>query len=158
MITPDELVRRETIYCVSSLIYELRDVIQHLDSETQEKYMELGYAPADYEEAAFQEGWQRYYLEGEEDTAIFVNDDDRVDRVCESWEMLCLDNGIEAEGREVFEFWLVTGWLGDKLEAKGERVVRDFLGLDCVWGRTTTGQMISADGVIEEIARELNAS
>jgi hypothetical protein len=159
MITPDDLVRREMIYCVSSLMYELRDVVQHLDAETQEQYYELGYAPADYEEAASQEGWQRYYLaDGEEDTAIFVNEDGRVDRVCESWEMLCLDNGIEVEGREVFEFWLVTGWLGDMLEAKGERVVRDFLGLETVWGRTTTGQMISCDGVIEEIARELNAS
>ena len=158
MITPDELVRREILYCVSSLMYELRDVIQHLDAETQEQYYKLGYAPADYKEAAFQEGWQRYYLEGEEDTAIFVNDDGRIDRVNESWEMLCIDNGIEAEGRECYEFWLLSGWLGDKLEEKGERVVRDFLGLDTIWGRCTTGQMISMDGVIEEITRELNAS
>ena len=159
MITPDELVRREVIYCVSSLMSDLRDVIQHLDAEMQEKYYELGYAPADYEEAASQEGWQRYYLAGgEEDTAIFVNDDGRVDRVNESWEMLCIDNGIEAEGREVYEFWLLSNWFGDKLEAKGERVVRDFLGLNAVWGRTCTGQMISCDGVIEEITKELNAS
>jgi hypothetical protein len=58
------------------------------------------------------------------------------------------------EGAEVLEHWLISDWLADKLEAKGESVVRDLCGLT-VWGRATTGQAIYCDGVIEEITREM---
>ena|SRR5690625_1819413 len=43
-----------------------------------------------------------------------------------------------SDAREIFEHWAVTEWLAEKLEAKGERVDRDFEGL-CIWGRTTSG-------------------
>jgi hypothetical protein len=55
----------------------------------------------------------------------------------------------------VFEHWAVSEWLAGKLEEQGERVDRDFAGL-CVWARTTSGQSISMDGVIERIAAEMH--
>ncbi len=55
---------------------------------------------------------------------------------------------------EVCEYWLVSEWLLNKLEDKGETVERDFMGL-CIWGRTTTGQGIWCDYVIQEIYNEL---
>ena len=42
-----------------------------------------------------------------------------------------------------------------KLEAKGERIDKDFAGLT-VWGRINTGSGIASDGVIVEIYNELH--
>jgi hypothetical protein len=46
-----------------------------------------------------------------------------------------------------------TAVRADKLEAAGEKVDKDFAGL-CIWARTTTGQTIYCDGVIERIYAE----
>ena len=62
----------------------------------------------------------------------------------------CDHHGIDPYETEVYEHWAVTDWFADKLEAAGEKVDRDFAGL-CVWARTTTGQQIAADGVIQRI-------
>lgn len=54
---------------------------------------------------------------------------------------------------EIFEWWAVSDWFGEKLKARGEVV------LDCwgksYWGRQTTGQPISLDFVIASIAKEM---
>jgi hypothetical protein len=55
---------------------------------------------------------------------------------------------------ESFEFWAVSPRLADDLERYGEKVDRDFAGL-CVWARTTTGQAISMDSVIQRIWADL---
>lgn len=60
---------------------------------------------------------------------------------------------IDPERSEVFEHWIVSDWLASKLEAAGHPVARDFLGLT-IWGRPTTGQAISLDAVILEIAND----
>lgn len=70
-----------------------------------------------------------------------------------SAEDACNDWDIEPHEIEVYEHWAVSPWLAEKLDAKGERVDTDFAGLN-VWARTTTGQAISADGVIEAITAE----
>ena len=67
----------------------------------------------------------------------------------------CDMSGIEPFEREVFEHWIVSDWLADKLEERGEKVDRDFAGMT-VWARTTTGQAISMDYVIEQITADLN--
>lgn len=55
---------------------------------------------------------------------------------------------------ECYEHWIVSEWLAGKLETKGEIVIRDICGLT-IWGRTTTGQAISMDHVIQQIYNEL---
>jgi hypothetical protein len=62
----------------------------------------------------------------------------------------------EGNIQEVYEFWLVTPWFSEKLKAQGE-LVTDFFNL-VIWGRQTTGQVIYADAVIDDITRELFAS
>jgi hypothetical protein len=62
----------------------------------------------------------------------------------------------EPDGSQCVEHWIVSDWLAEKLEAHGESVARDVLGLT-IWGRTNGGQAIFCDWIIEEIARELNA-
>ena len=54
---------------------------------------------------------------------------------------------------EVFEWWVVSGWLGRKLESKGELIIKS--GTLTIWGRTTTGQHITMDYVIEKIYENL---
>lgn len=65
------------------------------------------------------------------------------------WHELLYD---DAE-REIFEHWLVSDWLAEKLAAKGEYVETNFYGMS-IWGRTTTGQAVKMDRVIQEIAAE----
>lgn len=71
------------------------------------------------------------------------------------WQKVCDDNRLDPEQREAYEHWIVSGWLARKLAEKGE-ITGEVCGLT-IWGRCTTGQSISMDGVIEEITRELYA-
>ena len=53
---------------------------------------------------------------------------------------------------EIFEWWLVSPYLARELKAQNEVVID---ALDCYWwGRTTSGQAIYMDNVIQEIAIE----
>ena len=70
-----------------------------------------------------------------------------------NWQEFCEDNDIEADHYEVYEHWLISNWLSEKLAAKGE-TVGELCGLT-IWGRGCTGQAIALDGVIERIACEL---
>jgi hypothetical protein len=101
-------VDREVIYCVSSLIYELAQMVEQAPIEYQDDLYGAFISEADYDD--------------EED---------------------CY--------REVYEHWIVSSWLGDKLEERGEKVIRNLFGLQAVWCRTTTGQAIAMDEVIQNI-------
>lgn len=113
----------------------------------------------DWEEAASQHGLQ---LEKAGDQFLVVSppagsdmsitryDDERNAAIA-----YCDFYGLDPLPREVYEHWIVSDWLAGKLEAKGEKVDRDFADL-IIWARTTTGQAIYADSVIEAIAADLN--
>lgn len=64
---------------------------------------------------------------------------------------------IDPETLEVCEHWVVDRYFAKReLEPRGH-VVFDFGGMT-IWGRQTTGQSISLDGVIRNIVRELDDS
>lgn len=167
------LVDREILHCVSSLIYELTQSPGVLDEETS---INLWRGIPDYEQAATDAGWQCA------DTNLWINEfgeeqleeDARRDDVetwmpvsegayyhldlvetceAEDWEELCYLQSIEPIENEVSEHWLVTKYFGEELEEHGERVV-ELHGLT-IWCRTTSGQMIAADYIIEEIASSM---
>jgi hypothetical protein len=58
-------------------------------------------------------------------------------------------NLIDEEPEEALEHWLVSEWLAHRLREEGEMVI-DFMNLT-IWGRTTSGQAIYIDSVIEDI-------
>lgn len=58
---------------------------------------------------------------------------------------------LESEPAEIFEWWLVSGHLCDKLQEKGECVIDS----EGIWGRRTTGQAILLDSVISQICEDL---
>lgn len=55
----------------------------------------------------------------------------------------------ESEPQEVFEWWMVSGWLVEKLREHDEPILDTDMGT--WWGRTTTGQAIYLDNVIKDI-------
>ena len=55
--------------------------------------------------------------------------------------------------KEIFEWWLVTEYFGNKLREKGIPVLENDYGF--WWGRTTTGQAISLGGEIKEIYKDI---
>ena len=57
------------------------------------------------------------------------------------------------ENSEIMEWWLVTPYMAELLKEKGEVILSDY---DCYWwGRTTSGQALYMDGVIQEIAKQI---
>lgn len=70
----------------------------------------------------------------------------------EGYKDFCEEHNLDYDYIEVYEHWIVTNWLAGKLAGKGE-ITGDICGLT-VWGRTTTGQAISMDWVIQEIYKE----
>jgi len=66
----------------------------------------------------------------------------------------CDHFGIEPQFNEVLEHWIVSDHLANKLR-EHDQIVADIYGLT-IWGRYTSGQAISMDGVICDIYDELN--
>lgn len=61
-----------------------------------------------------------------------------------------IENSEELD--EVYEWWLVTPYMAELLKENGEVIFADY---DCYWwGRTTTGQALYMDWVIQEIAKQ----
>ena len=62
---------------------------------------------------------------------------------------------LDPERWEVYEHWTIPeGWTAHDLEAEGE-LVFNFCNLR-IWGRCTTGQSISLDGVVRRIVKNLD--
>lgn len=63
-----------------------------------------------------------------------------------------LRESVDFDPREIFEWWIVSGWLAGRLQERGEIILND--GNSVYWGRQCTGQAIKMDGVIREICAE----
>ena len=170
MRTPEQIVAGEVLCCMSSIVHTLAHCGQ--DSQTikterhvtqtsrqaerdlgamLEQAFELACPIDDWEEAAIQAGWRNHGYIPEGPEANWRHEGEHDGFSFESAEDVCSEFGIEPYASEVYEHWAVTDWFADKLIEAGEKVDKDFAGL-CVWARTTTGQAIYADGVIERIA------
>lgn len=55
------------------------------------------------------------------------------------------------EFEEALEHWIVSDWLAEKLQMNDAMICRDVLGFN-VWGRSETGQSLTMDSEIIEIA------
>ena len=156
MITIQELIQREVIYCVSSLVHTLTQQ-NKLDEEIA---ISLWQGAIDYEAAEFEivqaggklqqeDGY--WGLDGKHLCCYLVDPvhnhkEDAIDDY--------FDHDLESFRSEVFEHWLVSSGLADRLTEQGETVVKNFMGLT-IWFRCTTGQAIQCDGVIQKIYNDL---
>lgn len=76
------------------------------------------------------------------------------DRNCESVSAAKDEvNDLETEPQEIYEWWIVSRFLAKDLVNQGAPILDNDYGV--FWGRTTTGQSISMDGVIHQIAKNL---
>ena len=155
-ISIQDFVSREILYCVSSLVYTLNQ-----EGKLDEEYWNL-LESIDWDEAEAQIQQNNCVVQEEvdlwgvydSDTDYYVvdpNHDTKHQAIQEYFNDVGWD--LHKYIREVYEHWLVSSYLGDKLKEKGE-TVEDFYGLT-VWGRTTTGMAIAYDCVIKEIHEEL---
>lgn len=120
----------------------------------------------DYETAAISAGWVYNSHWHDDDTKHPIRRDPEVyeeptDRLATSWKDAyekCGPWDIDDEyenAREIFSWYAVSSFLADDLQDLGEEVVRDWYGLD-IWGRTTFGQAIGMDSVIQTIFDNLH--
>lgn len=161
-----DFVNREVICCLSSAVYQLGEQLKE-NAALSEQIMDLS-SKQNYLSALEEEGWGwedgslinesigehwdgDYVLDIDPDGCHIFDEDEEQG----AEQSLCNELGIDPHEEEVFEYWAVSEWLGKKLKEQDELVDDDFLGL-CVWGRTTTGQSISMDGVIEVIYDNLH--
>src|SRR5664279_5608838 len=62
----------------------------------------------------------------------------------------CFEDNQQAQ--DIYEWWLVSDWLEQKLKDQGEPILNNEYG--SWWGRTCTGQAIYMDGVIQTVYDE----
>jgi hypothetical protein len=60
----------------------------------------------------------------------------------------------EAGQQEIFEWYIISGWLAEKLKEQNEPIL-SYDDFNYFWGRTTTGQSIILDSVITNIRKTL---
>lgn len=146
-----KFVNREVIYCVSTLVSELAKKAEEFPDYTEDLYGAYEGIP-DYEEAAINEGWDI------KEDGGFINEQINEESDMETWKELCDEYNIDYWNSdyipEIYEHWIVTDFLANKLEEHGQKVLRDFFGMT-IWCRTTTGQAILLDHVISEICADM---
>ena len=166
----ENIVRNDVFYNVSYLISELGTNDQYF-----EEIMEFSLKYPDNEEEIQELGDQKDDLEDYFDDLLqeideYIDDtpmtydqagalkdlfegikDDTLSEIDQEIDDLKAE---QEEPEEAYEFWIVSDWLADKLSDRGELVTKDFLGLT-IWGRTCTGQSITMDWVIQDIAKEV---
>lgn len=156
MVTIEQMVQREVLCCMSSLISTLTNAVKDKNgvgdsiADIVEQALALAAPVLDYEEAARQAGGKDIIQEWWKSSPELSHS------VFKSTQELCEHYNIDPYEWEVYEHWAVSQWLAEKLTAQGERVDTDFAGLS-IWARTTTGQAISMDGCIRRIYADMMA-
>lgn len=147
-----KLVDREIYYNVSVLVYELA---QKFDAfpDYEDDLLGAFIGTPDYEEAAFDAAWtpftDEYGVQCWENQIDGTTWAGSAENLCEEF-----DIDVDDYHQEIFEHWIISDHFATVLEEHGEKVLRDFFGMT-VWCRSTTGQAILLDGVIAEIAMEM---
>lgn len=137
----ERIVNNEVLTCQSSLVEMLLqndlasyDDIINMYVDNSEKIEEL----------------QNKIDEIEENEELTEDQENEISELEERIEELAQE---EEEPQEIFEWWVVSDWLADKLEEAGEPILKS--DYETWWGRTTTGQSISMDYVIQNIVKNI---
>ena len=162
-----KFVSREVCYCISSLISELSSNEQYLDDLYPVMRQDDYEGPATYFLRAemtkaqgidFIESMLDFNFTGNFDKATLNGLRGIIRRHLKAgdfdYEDFCEFFDLEPDINEALEHWIVSDFLAEKLEAKGEMILDDFLGLT-IWGRICSGQSILLDGVISEICEDM---
>lgn len=164
-----QFVNREVNYCVSGIVHTLANGYGSTEgdlSELCEKAFELSCPIDDWADTVFDHvrNLDRdsvvAYLEN---WGFAVKDDEpledlrtaMISSIADEGERdFCEENNLDPFQREIYEHWIVSKFLANRLDRWGEKVDFDFDGL-IIWGRTTTGQSISMDHLITQVYDEM---
>jgi len=147
----DKFVDREVINNVSMLITHFMSNETALNGShyDYDEILNLRRNP-NYEESLTDTGWEPFYADygvlcwhNEQDGQTWAGDAEEV----------CREFAIEPVENEALEHWIVSSFLRDRLEEKGE-ITGEVFNMN-IWGRTTSGQAVALDHVIVEIACEI---
>lgn len=134
----DKFINREIYTCIS-------DMTDHLFT-----YDGDGYASWDE--------WDNLYMPKCPQCGYYCQDsdfketDDGDGYICPSCGEV-LDEIPDFEPQEIYEYWLVSNWFGEKLRDLGEPVFERWSAW--IWGRGCTGQAISLDNVVGRVCESL---
>ena len=143
----------------SDRIEELNDYLEELNDELEELESEIEELESDLEDTReeFEKEPQRTELKDD----IKSMEDKIKEKFNERNSLISNINGLEIEvealeeeqeePNEVLCWYLVSGWLCDKLKDRGEVVIES----ENLWGRGCFGQAISLDWVIGDICKDI---
>jgi hypothetical protein len=154
-----DFVNRKVIYCVSNLVYEIG--MKNIDEWHHLFRQDDWETPAlDAIRAFSAEHLHELLVEDD----VPFNADDEPGTMArtylhhlkqqDSLRVFCDANHVDPEQTEIYEHWIVSEWLANRLEERGEVIERHFYGLT-IWGRACTGQAILLDNVICSIYDEV---
>lgn len=131
-----DFVRREVLACISDMAERLFDY----DGEAYASYDEFSNF---YRPVCSECGGHDFDIE----------EDDEGNTVHKCWcGQTYTDTefaDLDTEPAEIYEWWIVTPWFGDKLRDRGEVVLERWDGW--IWGRQGSGQAVQLDSVVSEI-------
>ena len=150
-----QLVEREVLHCASYMVSELGKLEQFQDDilELYSRCVTIDdceliddgtldtVIAIDGEQHRFDADWASEYRD---ENGAIIDEDELFQAAIDD---------VDPEPREVFEHWIVTSWFAGKLAEHGE-VTGELFDFH-IWGRGTTGQSISMDWIIHEIASEM---
>ena len=154
-------VERNVICCVSSLMYDIGQNLEACSKIFDFDYDEaIGwYQRDDWEEPV---AWfirkeatleQLQEIAGEELESDDEATREKVLEGVEDYEEVGREYNLDPYVTEIYEHWSVNSWFAKELEAEGG-VIFDFADFT-VYGRMTTGQSLSLDGITRRIVRSL---
>lgn len=152
--TLSQLVEREVSHCASYLISGLLNDL-HEDCEERATIEEALGGTEDFQEPATE--WLREASDEDKAELVYQYDlrpselsDDELLSSDFMAENIAEEQGLTPYYQDCLEHWIVSDWFGEQLQASGE-CVAEVYGLT-IWGRTCSGQSISLDGVLKQIA------
>ena len=171
----EKLVQREVLHCISQTVdFFAKHPEAASDVISEDELMDLC-TRHDYETAAYEHVRNMdigELIEFANDNGIYLDADNETpfpeeyedadflrklidEYASDDYQEFCNDNDVDLDGYDIeaYEHWAVTSWFKARLAEHGQ-ITGDLLDFD-VWGRCTTGQAISMDGVIAEIANEM---
>ena len=143
----------------SDEIEELNDKLEELNDELEELESEIEELESDLEDVEKEFEEEPYRIELRDDIKYY--NEEIKEKINERISLLSNIKGLENEvsdleseqdePNEVYCWYIVSGWLCDKLKDIGEVVIEN----ESLWGRGACGQSISLDWVIGSICKNL---
>lgn len=122
--------------------------VEHFTGEDEDEYWQLNDVRFDDEDEAIEAARMSVIDKIREAVLDLITDDDEYREIAD-------DFGLDPDRHEVYEHWIVDRYFANNQLAPRGELVFEFSNFT-IWGRCTTGQSISLDGVIRNIVRDLD--